>query len=76
MKLDYPSIIGTDAKEQVQQLKLYLFRTIDTLNLLLSALDEKDADIEKRVEAIKVDIQKVRQEMDEQNQYTMRKITT
>ena len=76
MKLDYPSIIGTDAKEQIQQLKSYLFRTIDTLNLLLSAMDDKNADIEKRVEAINEDIRKVRQEMDEQNQYTMRKITT
>ena len=76
MKLDYPSITGMDAKEQVQQLKSYLFRTIDTLNLLLSAQDDKNADIEKRVDAINADMQKVRQEMDEQNQYTMRKITT
>lgn len=74
MMLDYPFVTETDAKAQVQQLKGYLCQMVDSLNRVLSALEEKDAALAKSIEAIASDAEVAKQAVDEQNQYTMQYI--
>lgn len=43
-ELRYPNITGEDPRQQLQQLKRYLFQLVDQLNMALERLERGRAD--------------------------------
>lgn len=74
MKIDYPFITETDAREQMRQIRSYLCQVADTLNKALSALEEKDSALANSMDAIAEEVETVKKSMDEQHQYVMKYI--
>ena len=74
MRLDYPNITGGSPAEQIQQLKMCMVQMVDTINLFIDEQESANEGVKRDLSAIKSDLQRTNQGMDEQHQYTMKQI--
>jgi hypothetical protein len=74
MRLDYPNLIGGSPAEQIQQLRTCMVQMVDTINLFIDSQEGANDTVKRDIEAIKNELHRMSQSMDEQNQYTMKQI--
>ena len=46
MNFRYPNITGKDEKEQIEQIRRYLFQMVDQLNYVVSRMEERSSNAE------------------------------
>lgn len=46
MNFRYPNITGKTEKEQIEQIRRYLFQMVDQLNYVVSRMEERSSDAE------------------------------